>query len=248
MKKTIIISSILFSTLIADNSLGQPITISSAQESISTNSTPIKVTPTHHLTTRVTPKDIKSNFKKDHHRYDKRYSNFDYEENGYYNDDGYYYGYYDNSGYFYDNIYFTYDERYTYNDRYYQRGNFRYNHQHHRTYIHHHNNNWNQVHCYREPNHIVYGHYYDRSYYPTNRYRSNHYNHQRMPSRMSITRINHHREEHRYSNNHRSNNNRREYRQSREQPRYHRETTRMITRNSSSQQIHRSSTHMSMGK
>lgn len=186
MQKALLISSLLVTTLLSDNSLGEKISVSSAQETIS--STPntalrTRVNPNRQtavnrpnnapqLTTRVAPSNVKRTFRKDHHRYDKRYSNFDYDRNGYYNDDGYYYGYYDTTGYFYNNIYFTYDNSYTYNDRYYRRGHFAYGYTPRRHYIYHRMNDWNRIHCYREPNVIVTGRYYDRAYYP----RTRHYN------------------------------------------------------------------------
>jgi len=206
MRNIILISTLLGSALLADNSLGQKISLTPAQEiiingshaQVASQSDNNSNTQTH-LTTRVSPSNIKKSFRKDHHRYDKRYTDFDYENQGYYNDDGYYYGYYDNRGYFYNNIYFTYNNFYTYEDRCYRRGNFRRGYNHRRHYVHHRRNDWNRVHCYREPNVMVRGHYYDRSYYPRTRYyndpyRSNYndsyYNHYRRPARMSVTRIN----------------------------------------------------------
>ena len=192
--KKLLLSSILLSTaLLADNSLGTPITSDIQRDKLMEqkrvieekiakleNKSHKKETIQKPLTTRVIPKKIKKSFRKDNHRYDKRYSNFDYENNGYYNDDGYYYGYYDRDGYFYNNIFFTYDRTYTYNDRRYRRGYFSHRHHHYRPYVYHRFNNWNRVHCYREPNRIVYGHYYDHSSYPqygrdnfSNRYYSN---------------------------------------------------------------------------
>jgi hypothetical protein len=206
MRKIILASTLLLSSVVADNNLGQKISIAPAVETIEQTQAPLRtrVNPTQQnrpatLQTRVAPKNIKRSFKKDHHRYDKRYSNFDYDRNSYYNDDGYYYGYYDNTGYFYNNIFFDYDSTYTYNDRCHRRGHFRLGYNHRRHYVHHTFNNWNRVHCYRQPNAMVSGHYYDRSYYPrnyyNNNYRSNygsHYNNHRSPTRMNVTRMNGH--------------------------------------------------------
>ena len=175
MKKSLFIFSLLSVTLLADNSLGTPIGNSATLLQNNVLNKPIKkkkiektpaLKPTNALTTRITPKKIKSNFREDNHRYDKRYSNFNYEDNGYYNDDGYYYGYYDNRGYFYDNVFYAYDNQYTYYNRRHHLGHFGHSYHHHRPYVYHSYNNWNRVHCYREPNVVVYGHYYDRSYYP----------------------------------------------------------------------------------
>ncbi len=189
MQKILFISSVLITSLLADNSLGTPITSRTIDKVIKkqtiTTETIAKQTPSKTYTKRYTKtvvptsshvKDTHS-FKADHHRYDKRFQDFDYDNESYYNDDGYYYGYYDDRGYFYNNIFFTYNNLYTYNDRRYRRGYFIPRHHHHRAYRHHRINDWNQVHCYREPDHMVYGHYYD------NRYRDN--------ARMTMPRINH---------------------------------------------------------
>ena len=190
MKKILFISSVLITSLLADNSLGTPITSRTIDKVIEkqtiTTETIAKQTPSKTYTKTVVPtsnhlKDTHS-FKADHHRYDKRFRDFDYDNEAYYNDDGYYYGYYDETGYFYNNIFFTYNNLYTYHDRRYRRGYFIPRHHHHRAYRHHRVNDWNRVHCYREPNHMVYGHYYDHRYYP-NRYRDN--------ARMTMPRINH---------------------------------------------------------
>jgi hypothetical protein len=106
----------------------------------------------------------KKEFRKDHHRYDSRYRNFDYNRLGYSSSNGLYYGYFDDMGYFYNNIYFMYDDKYTYDDRHYRKGYFRPDAEHVRVYIHHFGNNWNQLHHYREPNQYV-GHFL---YYETN--------------------------------------------------------------------------------
>ncbi|CAA6821885.1 MAG: Unknown protein [uncultured Sulfurovum sp.] len=226
MQKIILVSTILVSSLLADTSLGQKISVASAQETISNQTIsqePLRTrvnpnqqshiqhsTASNHvnqLNTRVSPQNVKRTFKKDHHRYDKRYSNFDYDRHGYYNDDGYYYGYYDTTGYFFNNIFFAYNLNYGYHDRHYRRGFFRHGHRHHRYYVHHTFNNWNRIHSYRSPNVIVRGHYYDRAYYPrrhhNNHYRPNHYqshynsrphynnhryNHNRNSARMHVTR------------------------------------------------------------
>ncbi len=171
MKKILVISSFIFSALFADNSLGTPLstTVLKPQQEIKSYNKNINNPP------KAKSKYSKHKFKKDDHRYDKRYSNFDYERDGYYNDDGYYYGYYDTTGYFYDNIFFTYNSQYTYYNREHLRGNFRPHYHQHRVYEYHVINDWNRVHCYRKPNRIVYGHYYDRPSY-TNSYRSSYYN------------------------------------------------------------------------
>jgi len=197
MRNIILLSTLLASALLADTSLGEKISVSSTQESITNEETSPKKSISNtetHLTTRVSPSNIKKAFRADHHRYDKRYADFDYDNQGYYNDDGYYYGYYDNRGYFYNNIYFTYNNFYTYEDRCHRRGHFAYGYHHRRHYRYHRMNDWNRVHCYREPNVMVRGHYYDHSYYPRTRYNNNpyhsDYNHYHRPARMNITRIN----------------------------------------------------------
>lgn len=87
MRKFLFISSVLLSTLIADNSLGKP--LSSSSEVI-TQTVPIEKqtieqqTPTQSYTksytkTVVQPSQTVTNthtFKEDHHRYDKQYSDF----------------------------------------------------------------------------------------------------------------------------------------------------------------------------
>lgn len=185
MKKIFLIGSILLSTLNADSTLGTIISNESNNPITKTIIKPNKVTP--QPSHKPEKKIHKKKFKKDHHRYNKRYQNFNYDKDGYYNQEGYYYGYYDKNGYFYNNIFFTYNHQYTYQNRYYLRGFFRPQYQHHREYQHHHTNNWNRIHCYREENQVVYGHYYNR---PSNRYRpyrSNYYN-QNTPS-FSHTRM-----------------------------------------------------------
>ena len=271
MQKIFILSSLLISALLADNHLGEPISSSSLQKKIEQTKAALKknqqmideatlqTNNREKLKTRLTPKRVKNSFKKDHHRYDKRYSNFDYDRNSYYNNDGYYYGYYDTTGYFYNNIFFTYNNQYTYNDRYYRRGHFSLGYPHRRHYVYHRFNDWNRVHCYREPNVMVRGHYYDRSYYPRHH---NHHDTYRTPSRMSVTRMNgsnrqytnrHYNNRNNYSNhnmsrsyNHRNNyyNRNSNYRNNTSQPR--RNITRMTTRNSSSNRS--SSRHMSISK
>ena len=209
MQKSLFIFSLLSVILLADTSLGTPIGNSALLLKNHVINKPIEkkkiekiekirkiekapaFQPNNALTTRITPKKIKSNFREDNHRYDKRYSNFDYEDNGYNNDDGYYYGYYNNRGYFYDNVFYGYDNQYTYYNRRHRLGYFGRSYHHHRPYVYHSYNNWNQVHCYREPNVIVYGHYYDRSYYPqqaTNYYYpayNNRYNNYSPAARMT---------------------------------------------------------------
>lgn len=105
-----------------------------------------------------------SNFRRDDHRFDSRYGQFDYPNLGYRNNQGLYYGYYDQNGYFYDNIYFEYDNRYNYNDRVNRRGLFDRNHRHIRSYEYHRNNNWNRQHHYRNEHQYV----GDYPYYQTN--------------------------------------------------------------------------------
>ena len=217
MQKIFLISGLLLSSLVADSALGTPITAQSIEKPIVQKPLRTRINPNQQ--TKVLSNNQRS-FKKDHHRYDKRYENFDYERNTYYDDEGYEYGYYDTTGYFYNNIFFTYGNGYTYRDRYHRRGYFRHNHPHRRHYIHHRINDWNRVHCYREPNVIVYGNYYDRSYYPRNHRYSNSYYHNdyrsnyhgqrehtpyRRPARMSVTRMNGHTNS-RTNSNHASNN------------------------------------------
>ena len=259
MKKIFIIGSLLLSSLVADNFLGTPIT--------SYNGTlkPTKQTKSYNKNVDNPPIQKKSpshkKFKKDDHRYDKRYSSFDYETHGYYSDDDYYYGYYDTRGYFYNNIFFTYNNRYTYYDRHHHLGYFRPSYQHHRVYEYHVINDWNRVHCYREPNQIVYEYYDDRpsynpyrsSYYDnSHRYygnQNNRYPNYRGNTRMSTNRNSYSREHssHNYNNNYRSddtkyndyrNSNHNSY-QNRNQ--YRRSDTRMRTRSYSSS--HRSNSN-----
>lgn len=218
MKRIVLVSSLLTTLLLADTNLGQKISVGTAEEQITyTENNPIasapKVQNSPQLETRVSPKNVKRSFKKDHHRYHKRYSNFNYDRDGYYNDEGFYFGYYDTTGYFYNNIFFAYDGSYTYRDRRYRRGFFRRGHFHRRPYVHHTFNDWNRMRGYREPNVIVHGHYYDRRYYPRHsqpnvvhnhyyntppsRYNNPHHNHVRRDyhrphsghSRMHVTRM-----------------------------------------------------------
>jgi len=114
-------------------------------------------------------RDNRRAFRRDDHRYDRRYRNFDYDKHGYYNVDGLYYGYFDKKGYFFNNIYFKYNSKYRYIDRLHKRGYFSPHRHHYRRYIHHVNNDWNRVHQYREPNRIVYGYYYQEEYFPRDR-------------------------------------------------------------------------------
>ena len=208
MQKILLASTLFVSSLFSDHSLGEQISTASiqkpmAQAPLRTRINPNQQTPINQntqLDTRTSPTHIKKSFKKDHHRYDKRYSNFDYDRDAYYNEDGYYYGYYDQTGYFYNNSYFTYNNAYTYRDRYYRRGHFGLGFQHRRRYLHHNFNNWNQMHGYYEPNVIVFGHYYDHhNHYPRSYYGSRHsygghntYNNYRSPARMNVTRMNGH--------------------------------------------------------
>ena len=199
MLKTIIIISILATApLVADTSLG---TIVGGDK----QNHEVKKVQKFKKTTKS---KNRKKFKKDHHRYDKRYSSFDYDNRGYYNNDGFYFGFYDRSGYFFNNIYFEYDSRYTYRDRVYIRGEFSTNHHHYRTYRYHSHNDWNRVHCYREPDVIVRGHYYEERYYPEDRgyYRDDHrrsnYNEYQ---RDSYRRDNHYRDDSYYGNSYNRN-------------------------------------------
>jgi len=125
-------------------------------------------------------------FKKDDHRYNKRYRDFDYDRYGYYNDDGFYFGYFDRSGYFFNNIYFEYNSRYSYRDRYYRRGYFTPSYHHDRRCDY--NNEWNRVHRYREPNIIVYGNYYENYLPEPNYYREGHvYSHRYYDDRRDYS-------------------------------------------------------------
>jgi hypothetical protein len=158
MLRGILIGSIIINTIaLADVSLG--VSISNGQERTSTIDNNNNKKP---------KKMIKSSntFKKDDHRYDKRYRDFDYDRYGYYNSDGLYFGYFDRRGYFFNNIYFEYNSRYTYDDRLHRRGYFEPYRHHYRRYRYYHDNDWNRVHHYREPNEIVYGHYYEERYRP----------------------------------------------------------------------------------
>ena len=101
-----------------------------------------------------------SNFKRDDHRFDSRYSGFNYGNLGYRNDQGLYYGYYDRDGYFYNNIYFDYNDQYTYNDRVQRRGSFEADRRHRRRYEYQRNNDWNRQHNYRQLHQYVDGYYY----------------------------------------------------------------------------------------
>lgn len=124
--------------------------------------------PIHNIPPKntVTKKEltIKKEFRKDHHKYDRRYQDFDYNRLGYRANNGLYYGYYDNGGYFYNNIYFTYDDEYIYEDRYHMRGYFSPDTEHVRCYMYHKDNDWNVKHRYRKLNQYV-GHflYYERN-------------------------------------------------------------------------------------
>jgi len=145
MLKSILITTLVATTLlIADNSyLGKIVS---------------KGTPPQQVKNQKVKKIKK--FRKDNHRYDKRYRDFDYDRYGYYNNDGFYFGYFDRGGYFFNNIYFEYDSRYTYRDRYYRRGYFEPSYHHYRRCNY--NNDWNRGHRYREAtNIIVYGNYYE---------------------------------------------------------------------------------------
>jgi hypothetical protein len=154
--KGLLIGSILFNiAVVADMSLG--ISVSNAQETTSTISGGKK--------SKNRTKQPKT-FKKDDHRYNKQYRDFDYERYGYYNNDGLYFGYFDKRGYFFNNIYFEYNSQYTYEDRLYHRGYFAPYRHHYRRYHYYSDNDWNRIHHYREPDEIVYGHYYEERYRP----------------------------------------------------------------------------------
>jgi len=249
MYKTLLLSGLLISSVFADSYLGKPI-------HAPTTTPPKQQTLQKPIQTKSYSKSISANspivdnkniivsksFREDHHRYDKRYRDFDYDDNAYYNDDGYYYGYYNRDGYFYDNIFFTYNSRYNYYDRDHHRGYFQNHYHHERIYEYHYVNDWNRVHCYREPNQRIYGHYYDRplSYSQTI---TPHY---RDTARMSTTRMQtprrtstHHQHTNHRSYNHRNYNNHNT----------HRDISRMSTRNSNSNNHHKkSTTHMQLAK
>lgn len=217
IKRMALFSSLLTTMVLADTNLGQKISVGTAEEEISyRDNSPIRPKPNvqtqARLETRVSPQNVKQHFKKDHHRYDKRYRNFNYDREAYYDNEGFYFGYYDTRGYFYNNIFFSYDNSYTYHDRRYRRGLFRIGHLHRRPYVHHTFNNWNRIHAYRQPNVIVIGNYYEPRYSPhysrsnvvhnqyynrPNRYNNPHNNHVRREyhqpqsgySRMHVTRM-----------------------------------------------------------
>jgi len=196
-----LVSSLIVTSILADTSLGQKISVGTAQEQIVNghSSQNTAHSTNHQLETRVSPTNVKNSFKSDHHRYDKRYVNFNYDRDAYYNDEGLYFGYYDTTGYFFNNIFFAYNSNYSYNDRRYRRGFFRHGHRHHRRYIHHTFNDWNRIHCYREPNVIVRGHYYDRAYYPRSRPHVTTHNHYYSRPKYNNQRDNSYR-----NNNHRN--------------------------------------------
>ncbi len=221
MKKFGIIGSFLLSSLMADNYLGTEITSNHLQkekEIVKSYSKNIENPPLPN--THISNKK----FKKDDHRYEKEYRNFNYQQEGYYSDEGYYYGYYDNQGYFYNNIFFLYNNLYTHYDRMHHRGYFSPSHRHHRRYRYHSVNNWNRVHAYRDPNQIVYGYYYEnhRNYSQNNRaiqlsreniYRNNaieehqHYGHPYLNDRREGYRRDHHNQERDHQNRHRGRDN-----------------------------------------
>ena len=86
-----------------------PILITGCANNYPTNSMQnVKVNPIPPKHTFVkNEKASKPVFRKDDHRYDPRYRNFDYDRLGYSNNKGLYYGYFDHNGYFYNNIYFS---------------------------------------------------------------------------------------------------------------------------------------------
>ena len=103
------------------------------------------------------------NFKADHHSYNEKYRDFNYQKEGYYNRQGYYYGYYDHIGYFYDNIFYMYSLKYTYYDRKHRLKAFNVASRHQRVYRLHYSNSWNREHNYRKEGEMIYGHYDERS-------------------------------------------------------------------------------------
>ena len=117
-----------------------------------------------------------SNFRRDNHMFDSRYSDFDYPTLGYQNQQGLYYGYYDQNGYFYNNMYFEYDDKYRYEDRKNRCGAFDRDKRHIRLYQYHNNNNWNRERHYREPMQFV-GDYYYYEHNPNPRFRVQHPQH-----------------------------------------------------------------------
>jgi len=245
MHKKLLLSSLLISSIFADSYLGKPIHASTATPKPEILQKPIQ-TKNYSKTIRndspiVENKNIVVNkhFREDHHRYDKRFNDFNYDDNAYYNDDGYYYGYYNRDGYFYDNIFFTYNSRYSYYDRHHHRGYFQNRYHHERTYVYHYVNDWNQVHCYREPNERIYGHYYDRPSYVNHSYYQRSRPEYRDTARMSTRRMQMPRTSNHQNNNQRSYNNHNT----------HRNTARMSTRNSRPNNHHKkSTTHMQLAK
>lgn len=215
MKKIIVIISLFLTSIFADSFLGKAILAPTLKPHHETKNYSKNI---DNPPTKLKDKHSKYRFKKDNHRYDKRYKYFDYDRYGYYNNDGYYYGYFDATGYFFNNIFFSYNSRYSYDDRVYRRGYFQTYYPHHRVYEYHRFNNWNRVHQYREPYEVIYGYYYDvpsyrhshhndyrNSYYDAppphyyNRPQTHHY--YRDTARMSTTRGNKYRNEN-YSNYH----------------------------------------------
>lgn len=166
IKKIVLISTILTSTLLFSDS----VIISDERPTFQKRHTFNKEIKEQKSSRKYSNKK----FRRDHHRYDKRYRSFDYDRDGYYNDEGFYYGYYDDSGYFYNNIFFEYNARYSYHDRVYRRGYFRPNYEQLRVYRYHTHNNWNRVHCYREPDVVVHGYYYDSPTYYRHSYNNAH--------------------------------------------------------------------------
>jgi len=82
MQKSFILSSLLISTLLADNHLGESMSSSSLQKKIEQTKAALKknqqmineatfqTNNRERLKTRLTPKRVKNSFRKDHHRYD----------------------------------------------------------------------------------------------------------------------------------------------------------------------------------
>jgi len=231
MLKSILITSLMATTLlIADNTyLGTPI-----------------IKNTQHQKVKKSKLKRTRSFKKDDHRYNKRYRNFDYDRNGYYNDDGFYFGFFDRNGYFYNNIYFEYNSQYGYTDRFYRRGYFEPSHHHYRRYTYYRDNDWNRVHQYREPDVIIYNNYYESQpepYYYEPYYQPYYYrreghvisHHYREDRRDSYRRDHAYRNSH--YNNHRHNSHGRRDSYDRE---YHRDSERISNHRFSNSNSHRS--------
>lgn len=97
MKKIIVIISLFLTSIFADSFLGKAILAPTLKPHHETKNYSKNI---DNPPTKLKDKHSKYRFKKDNHRYDKRYKYFDYDRYGYYNNDGYYYGYFDATGYF----------------------------------------------------------------------------------------------------------------------------------------------------